>query len=228
MKPFYLVVENLGSKFAKTLQTKLSEYTDRRVLRTRKQKPNAFYVTQQPKDKIQQLTAFKENNVSCPNFVVDPARLTELNSKTTFARTLINSTGGRGIIEFSTNDETVPWAPLYTAYIPKKSEYRLHVFNGKVIDIQEKRKRHGVEERNTRVRNLANGYVYCRDNVTCPDSAADLAIMAVASLDYEYGAVDVIYNEHYNKCYVLEVNSRPGLMGTTLEKYAQAIREVYL
>jgi len=32
-----------------------------------------------------------------------------------------------------------------------------------------------------------------------------------------------IWSEKQNKCFVLEVNSRPGMEGTTVEKYAAAI-----
>ena len=57
--------------------------------------------------------------------------------------------------------------------------------------------------------------------------AADLAINAVKAVGYKYGAVDLIYNEKRNQCYVLEVNSRPGLMGTTLDRYADALIDMY-
>ena len=83
------------------------------------------------------------------------------------------------------------------------------------------------EDRNTRVRNVSNGYVYCRDNLNPPADASGLAIRAVAACGYEYGAVDIIYNEKRNQCYVLEVNSRPGLMGTTLDKYSEALIKKY-
>jgi glutathione synthase/RimK-type ligase-like ATP-grasp enzyme len=147
-----------------------------------------------------------------------------LGSKTIFARTLINATNGRGIVEFELGD-VAPRAPLYTAYVPKKAEYRFHIFDGKVIDIQQKKKARDfdADTRDTRIRNMHNGYVYCRDGVAPPNGSADLACRAVASLGYRYGAVDVIYNEKRNCCYVLEVNSRPGLMGTTVEKYAEAL-----
>jgi D-alanine-D-alanine ligase-like ATP-grasp enzyme len=36
----------------------------------------------------------------------------------------------------------------------------------------------------------------------------------------DFGAVDIIYNAKRNECYVLEVNTAPGLEGTTVEKYA--------
>jgi D-alanine-D-alanine ligase-like ATP-grasp enzyme len=54
----------------------------------------------------------------------------------------------------------------------------------------------------------------------------DIAIGSVNILGLNFGAVDVIYNEKENKYYVLEVNTAPGLSGTTLEKYVDAIIEL--
>ena len=233
----FIAVNPIGSKFAKALQSGLKEtgISTARVSLTRgeqrkQQHRKVFTITSGALNKIQQLRLFSENNVSCPAFTTNSADVGSLGSKCVFARTLINSTSGRGIVEFEVG-KTVPPAPLYTAYIPKKAEYRVHVFNGKVIDVQQKRKKSGeelAETRNTRVRNLSNGYVYCRDNISCPENINELAISAVKALKYVYGAVDIIYNEKQNKCFVLEVNSRPGLMGTTIQKYAQAVKEMYV
>lgn len=246
-KSFDIVVNPTGSKFAKALQSAIKERvtnnvwrrTAPKVVRTIiSRKGNVlrqgyirehFAVTPRGMDKIEQLSRFQRSGVTHPAFCLSPNDVAGLGSKTVFARTLVNATNGRGIIEFEVGGGNTPPAPLYTAYIPKKAEYRFHVFGDKVIDIQEKRKKKefNADERNTRVRNVNNGYVYCRDGITVPDGASDLAIKAVNALGYKYGAVDLIYNEKRNQCYVLEVNSRPGLMGTTLEKYADAIIDMY-
>jgi hypothetical protein len=231
-KPFYIAVEPIASKFARGLQFILRKLVHNRIYRAspRRVKPgrSQFTVTQQPLNKVQQFYAFTKNNISCPKFCTNPAGIAAMGSKTVFARTLINATNGRGIVEFDATTLQPPRAPLYTEYIPKKSEYRFHVFGGKVIDIQQKKKKRGFDdERDTRIRNLHNGYVYCRDGAAPPDGAADLAIRATRALGYLYGAVDVIYNEKRNECFVLEVNSRPGLMGTTLDKYGAAIVKTY-
>lgn len=252
MKSFDIVVNPVGSKFAKALQQALQAKVKTTIYRrlTPKQVPakrtiisrkgnilrrgteaytrDHFQVTINPLNKVEQFERFQRYHVSCPAFTTDPGAISTLDSKTVFARTLINSTNGRGIVEFNVED-VVPIAPLYTAYVPKKAEYRFHVIGDKVIDVQEKRKKRefDADERNTRVRNVNNGYVYCRDGVNPPDGAADLAINAVKAVGYQYGAVDLIYNEKRNQCYVLEVNSRPGLMGTTLDRYADALIDMY-
>jgi hypothetical protein len=187
-----------------------------------------FNVTPRTLNKIEQFQRFQAANVCCPIFALSQQDARQIDCKTLFARTLINATNGRGIVEFESSSVQYPAAPLYTEYIPKKSEFRFHVFGGEVIDVQEKRKKRGFEnERNTRVRNVNNGYVYCRDGINPPNGAADLAVRAVAACGYQYGAVDLIYNEKRNQCYVLEVNSRPGLMGTTAEKYADALISMF-
>lgn len=242
-KPFDIIVNPVGSKFAKALQQALQSKVTNKVFRrlTPKQvksiisrKGNIlrpgytrqhFKVTTNPLNKVEQFERFKSQQISCPGFATTQEGARALGAKVLFARTLINSTNGRGIMEFGGDSGEYPRAPLYTEYIPKKAEYRFHVFNGEVIDVQEKRKsrRMAPEDRNTRVRNVNNGYVYCRDNLNPPAGAAELAVQAVRACNYEYGAVDIIYNEKRNQCYVLEVNSRPGLMGTTLDKYSEAL-----
>jgi len=119
----------------------------------------------------------------------------------------------------------VPEAPLYTKYIKKKSEYRVHVV-GEVTDIQKKRRRTDVEPEDCdyKVRNHSNGWVYCRENLNIPKGINELAISAVRALNLDFGAVDIIWNEHHNQMYVLEVNTAPGLEGATIDFYADNLR----
>jgi hypothetical protein len=173
-------------------------------------------------DKREQLRSFVLHGVNCPTYATSIDGAAQLDSRRIVARRLVNASEGRGIT-ICTKETLVP-APLYTEYIPKKKEFRVHVLQGKVIDVAEKRKRKGHPfERDTQVRNTANGYVFCRGDLVEPDNLRDLAVAAVRSLNRQYGAVDIVWNEKRNQCYVLEVNSRPGMEGTTVEKYADAI-----
>lgn len=116
--------------------------------------------------------------------------------------------------------------PLYTKYIKKAGEYRVHVAFGKVIDVQQKRKRTDFDGTvNTQIRSHQNGWVYCRENIVEPTELRTQAILAVETLGLDFGAVDIIYNRHHNKCYVLEVNTAPGLEGATLVSYTNAFEE---
>lgn len=142
-----------------------------------------------------------------------------------FCRTRLQSHSGGGIVIAESIDDLVN-APLYTKYIKKKKEFRVHVFNQEVIDIQEKRKSHDVANVDFRIRNHASGFVFCRDNIVEPSDLRTVSIAAVTTLGLDFGAVDVIYNEKQDKCYALEVNTAPGLEGTTLQSYINKFTEV--
>lgn len=141
-------------------------------------------------------------------------------------RHLLSSYGGKGI-QIVRDGAPLPDAPLYVKYKKKRKEFRVHVFKGRAIDVQEKRRERGVEREGDMgfVRNRANGWVFCRDNIIEPDDLREQSILAVKALGLDFGAVDIIWNERENKSYVLEVNTAPGLEGTTLQKYTQAILE---
>lgn len=141
--------------------------------------------------------------------------------KTVFARTT-GGQGGSGIHVVEGKGSVIPPMPLYTLYIPKRKEFRVHVFKGNVLFVQEKRRR---QEASTpsKIRNLANGYVFCNNNIVEPTGLRELAIKAVSVLGLDFGAVDIIWNEKQNQCFVLEINTAPGLCPSSVEKYANAI-----
>lgn len=146
-------------------------------------------------------------------------------------RETLTGYGGEGIIFHDKQAEDwekytgdIKEAPLYVQYKKKKKEFRVHVFKGEVIDITQKKKRKDFEgEVNTKIRNYGNGWVYCREDIVEPNDLREQTIQAVQSLGLDFGAVDAIYNEKENKTYILEINSAPGLEGTTIEAYKNAI-----
>ncbi len=227
MAKLVVVPNNMKSGGAKALAATLSNKLGYKVYRVtpaniRKRTP---FVLKPGIDKLTQLNKFKESGVDCPEFTTDRgvAATWIADGGVVFCRTLLRASEGRGIVIAETTDQLVP-AGVYTRYLPKKEEYRVHVLNGQVIDVQMKKKRRGGnEDRNTRIRNLANGYVFCRDAITEPTGLRTLAIAATGALGYSLGAVDIAYNIKRDKLVVLEVNANPGMQGTTLEKYATAI-----
>jgi len=116
-------------------------------------------------------------------------------------------------------------------YKKKRKEFRLHVFQGKIIDVAEKRKVQGWSETHNEfcgaIRNHANGWIFAREGMILPQGIETLALDAIAALGLDFGACDIIWNEHENKCYILEVNTAPGLEGTTLISYVKAIYNWY-
>lgn len=225
MAKIVIASHNIRSRALRDLAARLSQKVGYRVYRVhpanvRRRVPIWF---NPGVDKVAQFRAFRDRQVSAPGYVLSAGDVNNLPGSQVVARQLTNASEGRGIIIFNKGDP-VPRAPLYTEYIPKKYEYRVHVFNNQVIDVAVKRKKRGYpEDRNTQIRNTANGYVFCRDGLTEPAGLRQLAIDAVRALNRTQGAVDIVHNEKKNQCYVLEVNSRPGMMGTTLENYANAI-----
>ena len=144
-----------------------------------------------------------------------------------YCRKLTRASEGRGIIVARTIDEMVT-APLYTRGVTVDREIRVHVFDGEVIDYAQKKKMNSerrVEEGielDTDVRNLKGGWIFARQGVEIPEDAKEVSISAVAALGLDFGAVDVIITEQ-GQPLVLEVNTAPGLEGTTLERYTNAI-----
>lgn len=140
-------------------------------------------------------------------------------------RTVLNGHSGRGIVLASSKAECVP-APLYVEYIPKQDEYRVHVVGDRVVAVQRKARRLDVEEPNWQVRNHANGFNFVREGVECPPDCLQQCLSAVAALGLDFGAVDAVWNEREGRAYVLEVNTAPGLEGTTVDDYANAFRSI--
>ena len=153
--------------------------------------------------------------------------------KRVMARTVLNGHSGRGIVVLEPDTLDIPAAPVYTVYVPKRSEWRIHVFGGAVIDRQRKIRDPNDMDRpaaevNWSVRNRAGGFIYVRntDEELWHDQIGEVALQAVVDLGLDFGAVDVIWNQSRRQAYVLEVNTAPGVEGTTVERYAKAIREL--
>jgi len=145
------------------------------------------------------------------------------------ARTVLSGHSGVGIVVCESRSDLVP-APLYVKYINKKEEYRVHVgkyINGDyeesvtTIALQQKKRRLDHEEPNWKIRNHANGFIYAREDVNPPASVLECAADCLLRSGLDFGAVDVIWNEHYQKAYVLEINTAPGLEGQTVDDYVK-------
>lgn len=144
-------------------------------------------------------------------------------------RTVLNGHSGEGIV-IADRAEQIVDAPLYVEYRPKKTEYRVHVLNGQVVDVQRKARDHSVPEDkvNWQVRNHQFGFVFVRDEEPdkIPRGVLTNAVSAVKVVGLDFGAVDVIYNEKQNRASVLEINTAPGLQGSTLEGYTKRFEEI--
>lgn len=149
------------------------------------------------------------------------------NGGTVVARHKLTGHSGEGIEIFS-GDVDIPDAPLYVMYVKKTQEYRVHVLQGKVVDIQRKARSKDVpdEQVNWQVRNHANGFIYAREGFETPPSVEEQAVLAIKACGLDFGAVDIIFNERKQTAYVLEVNTAPGLTGQTLAGYVERFKEI--
>lgn len=116
-------------------------------------------------------------------------------------------------------------AKLYVKYISKFDEYRIHVNDGEVIDIQRKALRLDLDRSQIdwQVRSHANGFIFARnEDKKPPQDVLDQSIAAVLHCDLDFGAVDVVWNKYHGQAFVLEVNTAPGLEGETVDTYVRA------
>lgn len=174
-------------------------------------------------NKLDTFRVLASAGVSIPEFttVISSAREWE---GVVVCRTTLTGHAGRGIVIAETPEEIVS-APLYTKHANHDNEYRVHIFQGEILDFTQKKKRRGIDV-NPYVRNLDGNWVFCRHEITLPVTVAIQAVKAVEALGLDFGAVDIGYKEDMDTAYVFEINSSPGLVGTTLEKYLDKFRSI--
>lgn len=181
-------------------------------------------------NKLRAFNRFHNEGVSTPPFTQFSHKAQKWleEGHTLLARTVLDGCEGQGIVVVKPGDN-LPQASLYTKYIDKDSEYRIHVMNGKAIDCLRK-----VNDKDSSkvdvVCNTEAGYVYSR-KYYIPQVVIDEAIKAIKALELDFGAVDVIYTNATGMgpgaAYVLEVNTAPGIEGLEVKKYVQAFKENY-
>jgi hypothetical protein len=131
------------------------------------------------------------------------------------ARTLTKSSGGKGIYFKEDNLEKFIEGKLFTKYIKKKAEYRVHVSLNKAFDVQQKKlkltNKDGTpvdkSKVDWRVRNSKNGFIFARNNIDVPVSVLKEAEKACKAIG-------------------IDIAARPGLEGTTLDNYVKEIQNV--
>jgi len=149
--------------------------------------------------------------------------------RTVVERHELSGHSGAGI-KIKTGEDVLEDCPLYVMYVKKKSEWRIHVLNGEVVDVQRKARDRSVpnEQVNWLVRNHDNGFIYARnEGVEPPHQVLEQAVRAVQAINLDFGAVDIIYNEHNEYAIVLEINTAPGLTGSTLTGYAERFKTMF-
>lgn len=223
-----------GSTSLKLLAQTLTAKLGYKVFRSTREKVKRQHIKYgHSVDKLAQYRWFQEQGLSALEFTTDAqvAAGWAAEGFVVFGRKILNGSCGKGIvvIEPPTNPElewVLPLCPVYTKYKKKKREFRVHIYKDTVVSVTEKRRRAGFAgERDTRIRNLANGYVFCQTVADEPTGLRALALAASKVSPSDFKGVDLAYNERNNDLFVIEVNSAPGIQGSNINAYVNAITQ---
>jgi hypothetical protein len=173
-------------------------------------------------DKLNSLDVLRNSGIPTPEYVQDRDRIRDTFGYPALGRAE-NHTRGEDI------NLILQWRDAYLTsdndyfveYIPTDLEYRMHVVNGEVVKVHEKRLRSEADN-HPFIRNSETGWVFVEPRDEPP--AESLAVDAVGALGLDFGAVDVIRSETGEE-YVLEVNTAPSLDEANLERYGDALAE---
>lgn len=137
--------------------------------------------------------------------------------KAVVARTVLKGSQGQGVKVMHKPVDFV-YAPLYTMFIDKDYEYRVHVIGGKVVEWQERLRdveRDGDEPDD-------QWRIYNRHQPA--DDVLHQSVKAVKFFGLDFGAVDILQKD--GRGYVLEINSAPWMSERLAEVYAKALKEL--
>lgn len=113
----------------------------------------------------------------------------------------------------------------YVRYVRTIREHRVHVFNGECIRVQMKVPMPEHPEPHPYFRSRPNGWRLVSGpeyTAQVPKGARDMAKLAVRAMGYLFGAVDIGVLPN-GRPIVWEVNTQPGIRGSTVDVYAQAV-----
>jgi glutathione synthase/RimK-type ligase-like ATP-grasp enzyme len=224
------VLKHVGSKFRPRLGDTIinwgaSELPDFGMSGARVLNQNAFLA----QCKLTAFDLFGEYGVRIPDYEEDIEYAKELQFPVV-CRTKLRGHSGDGIVIANTPEELVE-APLYTQYVKKKDEYRVHIIDSgdqsSAFFIQRKARKLDNENPDWQVRNLAGGFVFVEEHIDdVPKDVITQAKNAIVALNLTFGGVDVIWNEKEGKAYVLECNTACGLEERTALHYADALNRI--
>ena len=189
-------------------------------------------------DKLKTLELLSTNNTPClettSSFEEAHSWLEE--QQDVIVRHILNGKQGKGVelVKHTSSIEALPHAPLYTKFYDKTHEFRVHVFNGKVIDyVQKKRmgskklEERGLEQVDELARNHKRGWVFAHKDIIMDDTIKQLGIDTAKVLGLDYAGVDILAKVEDGvvlDAVVCESNSAPGMSSpTTFKAYTNAI-----
>lgn len=180
--------------------------------------PNANLNAKLVKDKKQALLMLKEKGLPIPR-VIEKNEVISLsdNDFPILGRKSFH-TKGRDVVVIKSKGDIDTRSDYYLKYIPKWSEYRVHVFDGVAEVVAAKTHDNKDVAKKNPVWNEDSGwkqYTYTGEHL---DKLKKLGEDAIKALGYDFGAVDIIRRD--KEFYILEVNSAPGLIPERQKVYA--------
>jgi len=184
---------------------------------------NSMESLRQNTDKLQTLERLENAGIPVPGYTTDRDEISETFGYPALGRAE-QHTRGQDI------NLILQWRDAYLTngndyfieYIPTDLEYRMHVIDGEVVKIHEKRLRSEADN-HPFIRNHETGWIFVEPREQPPDP--QLAVDAVGALGLDFGAVDMLVSES-GEPYVLEVNSAPSLDEANLRRYGEALSEI--
>ena len=195
---------------------------------------NPYKAVAQAIDKAVAFYVFAKHGVNAPLSSTAVTSETNNSENIWLKRILTQGYGGRGIEVVRPGEEWGSPAPLYVQYVPKRVEFRVHVFavnDDPLCLVRQKLAVSGFgRDRDQKlIRNTSNGWVLglVRDSQAAV-RAEEEAVKAVYALGLDFAAVDVIIGRDDGLPYVLEVNTAPGIeAGPVVEFYKSNLINSY-
>jgi glutathione synthase/RimK-type ligase-like ATP-grasp enzyme len=128
-------------------------------------------------------------------------------------RARLEGKDGEGIVVAKKGEHELEPSKLYCQFIPNKREFRAYVWQGEVFEVIEK-KRKDLKNYDKYIRSSSRGWVHCKDPTNVPSGILPVAAAATKAIGLDFAGVDLITTD--TEAYVLEVNTAPGIYGTTV------------
>lgn len=186
-----------------------------------KKELNTLEAVKRTTNKLEMLTVLKAASIPTPEFGTSPEQSADFKDRS--GNFYIRSKAG--VVRYG-SDYNPTTDQYYSKPIKfKRREYRVHVFNGKVIGLYEKIPNDpNPENRPKLFKSETCRFVRSNPEISRVDPAAQqICIDAVRALGLLFGGVDLIRDKN-GQFFITEVNSAPGLNSQMLERYVNEIK----
>ncbi len=140
-----------------------------------------------------------------------------------YARETMEGERGRGITVVESGGQLPDVGTFVKGFLTQR-EFRIHVAFGKVIEVNEKKRRNGTDP-DPLVRS-SRDWVFCVYNLApYPEQLGDVSVDAINALGLDFGGVDIGLSADGSIC-VFEVNTAPWInRESSTNAYCNAFRE---